>query len=192
MTKTTAPYLPSFTGPIEGYVTNFLRKHYWKVAAGMELEDAMQEARLVFLRCASKYGLTDTPQHFMALFKTAWHNHYIDLARGDSDARAVISYGYERDITSSVDDALLDLLDMIPACLDNDGYLNALLREAPNDVATILSFFLEAPPALIKRAGEAWTSSGRKQQDGNNMLCEVLGFPKGTDVVGKLTAYFLR
>lgn len=186
------PYLPSFAGPIEGYVTNFLRKNYWKVAASMEMDDAMQEARLVFLRCASKYGLVDTPQHFMALFKTAWGNHFIDLSRGDSDARATISYGYDRGAPSHQEEATLDLLEMLPDCLDNDGYLRALLREAPQDVVTILSFFLNAPPVLIKRAGEAWTASGRKQQDGNNMLCEILGFPKGTDVVGKLTTYFLN
>ncbi|TXH49519.1 MAG: hypothetical protein E6Q97_22545 [Desulfurellales bacterium] len=185
--KIARKYLPRFEGPIEGYVTNFLRQHHWKVASSMETDDAIQEARLVFLRCASKYGITDTPQHFMALFKTAWTRHFLDLARLDSDAREVITYGHEAAVREDEDP--LNLLDLVPGDLDTAGYLNTLLREAPRDIITILSFFLSSPPALARAAGEAWSGAGRKQQDGNRMLCEVLGFPRGTDVLGKVEAY---
>lgn len=180
-------YLPRFEGPIEGYVTNFLRREHWKVAASMEVEDAMQEARLVFLKCASRYGLTDTPQHFMALFKTAWGRHFLDLARQDSDARKVITYSHTA-IAEEGEDPL-EVLDLVPGDLDAEGYLMTLLKEAPRDVITVLSFFMAAPPALAKAAGEAWTGKGRKQQDGNRMLCEILGFPSGTDVMGSVESY---
>lgn len=182
-------YLPRFEGAIEGYVMNYLRQHQWKVAASMEHDDSMQEARLVFLRLASKYGVMDTPQHFMALFKTAWHRRFLDLARGDSNSRSVFVGGFSLGTDT---DEPHSLLDMIIGEEDNAGYLNTLLREAPRDVITILSFFVTAPPTLIQAAGEAWTGKGHKRRDGNQMLCQLLGFTKGTDVLGIVTTYFNR
>lgn len=179
-------YLPTYEGAISGYVLNFLRRNYWRVAASHERDDVLQESYEVFLRCAERYGLMDTPKHFMALYKTAWTNHFHDLARKDSTERSAVTYGYDTMLT---DDEVLSLLDIIPGELDTHGYLNTLLQEAPRDVATILAFFLNAPPVLLQRVSEAWTRSGRRKADGNNMLCELLGFPKGTDLIGKVEAY---
>ena len=188
-TSTKRKYLPRFEGPIEGYVKNYLAKHYWKVASSMEHDDCMQEAFLVFLRCAEKYGVMDSPQHFMALFKTAWIRHYTDMAYKDSAAREVLSYGHQ---VESEEDGVHDLLDLVPGDLDTDGYLSRLLAAAPHDVATVLSFFLSAPPQLIQAVGEAWAAKGRKHKDGNKMLCQALGFPRGSDLIGSVERYLLH
>ena len=83
MVKRVQIYFPKFEGAVEGYVKNFLKKNLWRVAATMEFEDAMQEAYLLFLILKEKYGPTDTPQHFMGLYKSSWARRFNDLSTVD-------------------------------------------------------------------------------------------------------------
>lgn len=180
-------YLPRFEGAIEGYVVNFTRTNLWRVQSSMEFEDVIQEAHVVFLRLASKYGLTDTPQHFMALFKTAWTNHFTDLSRTDSSLRLCV---LDSQMVEDEDGTYSTLMDSLPGDLENCGYLHQLLEEAPADIRTVLSFFFNAPDHLVEKLTAAWKQAGRRDDGGNTMLCETLGFPRGTDVVARVSQYF--
>src|ERR1700760_3791319 len=73
-------YLPEWKGEIEGYVMNTITRHGWRVESTHRREDLKQEAYIVFMRCAAKYPMLDTPQHFMSLFKRAWTNALNDLS----------------------------------------------------------------------------------------------------------------
>lgn len=181
-------YVPRFEGAIEGYVVNFLRTNFWRVQGSMEFQDCMQEARYLFLRLADRYGILDTPQHFMALFKRSWHNHFTNLSNTDTKLRAEVS-----DSQLSMDDGdatYVSMVERIVGETECSGYLMVLLQQAPSDVRTVLSFFMVAPKEVVELACDSWRSSGRKKEGGNSMLCQLLGFAPGTDVLGKVADYF--
>lgn len=75
-------YWPKWTRELEGYAYNAIRRRWPRLAPWYEWEDVMQEAYLVFLLCANRYGgAVDNPAWFMALYKTAWSRRLTDLAK---------------------------------------------------------------------------------------------------------------
>ena len=73
-----------FTGPIEGYVKNFLKRNQWKVQHTLDFEDCVSEAKLTYIRLIRRLeknnSKVENAKHFMSLFKTAWGRYFIDLA----------------------------------------------------------------------------------------------------------------
>lgn len=158
-------YSPVFKGPIEGYVVNHLRKNLWKLAGTHDHCDAMQEAYLVFMRVSDRYPQMDTPQHFMALFKTAWERHFIDLSHKATKSRNIQGWtdlGHDNPPDSIGE-------------LENSGYLLTLLRQAPAEVLLVLNLCLNAPQELLELAARAWEAKGSK---GEVLLCRMLGLPE--------------
>jgi hypothetical protein len=180
------PAIPEFKGPIEGYVVNYLSANYWRVKNNMEYEDMMQEAQVVYLRLVRKYPDIDTPQHFMALFKTSWGNHFVDFTNKETNARALM---YENQF-QDVEDTMSNFMSSIMGDSNNNGYLLILIKEAPAEVRQVLSLFLNAPSEILDLASKAWKDGGRNQDYGNNMLCKLLGIEPGTDVIGIVQRYF--
>jgi len=74
---------------------------------------------------------------------------------------------------------------------DTNGMLELMVQQAPNEVRMVLNLLLKAPTELLEMASEAWRSSGKRKAEGNNMINRCLGFPKGTDSLGKVHRYFL-
>lgn len=179
-------YIPEFKGPIEGYVVNYITKQHWRLARTHDRDDMMQEAHVVFLRCAAKYPIIDTPQHFMALFKTAWSNHVNDLSVKATAARALVSENL-----FEAEDEEVWLRDHAGE-LDNDGQLAVMLRQAPREVLMVLNLFLNAPQELLELATQAWVTSGRRRVDGNVMVGRLLGLDPEQDPLGKVHDYFGR
>ncbi len=173
-------YRPEFKGPVEGWVVNHLKTNYWRVAKTMQRDDVLQEAYLVFMRCAAKYPIMDTPQHFMALFKTAWINQFTDFANKDTASRVVTEMPRIR-----VDD---DLVEYEPAGeADNDGYLSVLLSEAPKEVLMVMNLFLSAPQEIVELALASWRGKDRRcKAGGSKRINQMLGLPPDLDVI-KLT-----
>lgn len=178
-------YLPEWEGPIEGWTVNFLAKHHWKVARTMPREDAMQEAVVVFLRLRRKYCMRDVdpvtdPPHFMALYKTSWQRHFIDLANADTEDRVCTSMpedheGVEREQTG---------------CTDNDGVLAVMVRQAPREVSMVLALFLNAPQELLDLALNSWRNAGRGRPAESTRINQLLGLPSGYDSLGAVSEYF--
>jgi len=177
-------YIPEFKGPLEGYVVNYINKQHWRLARTHDREDMKREAHYVFLRCAAKYPIIDTPQHFMALFKTAWSNHVTDLSHKATAARAIVSENQFDD-----DDEEAWAHDHAGE-LDNDGQLAVMLRQAPREVLMVLNLFLNAPQELLDLATQAWVTSGRRRVDGNVMVGRLLGMDPEQDPLGQVHEYF--
>jgi len=179
-------YKPEFTGPIEGWVVNFLTKHYWRVERSMDRDDAMQEAREVFLRISNHYaGKIETPQHFMSLFKTSWTNHFTDLANADTLRRCEISLTPGPEDDGDVRD--------LPGVSDNDGALATLLRQAPDEVKMVLNLFLNAPQEILDMALGSWNGRDRRcRTGGSKKICQLLGLPEHLDVMQMTLDHFER
>ena len=176
-------YSPKFEGPIMGYVANSLTGHVWKVAPLYDRDDLMQEAYLVFLRCASKYPALDEGKHFMALFKTAWSNHMILLARKATKNRFTVSEAQlDRDDGS-------EWRREAPGDLDNEGLLRTMVRQAPSEVLMVLNLFLSAPAELLELATTTWSSQASRGADPNEFVCRALGLPAGSKPIEQVREY---
>jgi len=181
-------YLPEYKGAIEGYVVNYLSRHLWKVRPLYDHEDAMQEAYEVFMRCCAKYPIIDTPQHFMALFKTAWARHFVDLAAKASEARAEFSASGVRLRDGQEEED--DLIGGIVGELDNDGALAVMIRQAPEEVVMVLNLLLNAPQELLDLAMKTWRMQGRYREDGDAAIARMLGRPVGSTPMTDTHNYF--
>lgn len=169
--------LPEFKGPIEGFTVRFLTKNFWRVQASMEFEDAMQEARCVFYKVIRKYKKARQPQHVMALYKTAWSRRFTDLAHRDNNQRTEMQVAEPWSLEQTGE-------------LDSDSMLLTMLQQAPAEVKTVLSLFLNAPSELLELAVDSWRGSGHYSPEGNKMLCLYLGYEPGTDIIGIVREYF--
>lgn len=176
-------FMPQFKGPIEGWVVNHLRKHYWRVSNTHEHEEVMQEAYIVFLRCAARYSSVKEPQHFMALFKSAWINEFNDLSTRATAARVTVA------VSSLSDDEEAPALDLV-GDLENAGQLLTMIRQAPREVLMVLNLFLNAPQELLELAAATWRASGKYRADGDKAVSRMLGLPEGSQPVTNTRAYF--
>ena len=177
-------HTPLFAGPIEGWTVNYCKVNFWRVQSSMMWDDVMQEANVVFLRCQAKYPDIETPQHFMALYKTAWTHHFTDLAFGDSKLKVMVSTTLAESDTDGVEfEATGDLY--------NDGHLATLLRQAPSEVLMVLNLFLSAPTEIIEVALSGWQGRDRRcKTGGSKRICQMLGLSQDLDVMKMVEDYF--
>ena len=171
-------YSPEWNGYYDGYLANFLSTNYWRVQSLMEYEDCKQEAALVFAKLVNRYGCVDTPQHFMALFKSAWVNRFNDLSKKDTRFRRM-AYG---DVYESSLEGLED-----SRCDYNEGMLSVMMQQAPAEIKSVLRLFLTAPVEALDSLARMM---GTKEQFTEKQLCTILGLKRGTKIKQKINNYF--
>ena len=181
-----------FSGPIEGYVKNFLRKNQWKVQHILDFEDCVSEAKLTYVRLIRRLEKNNckvkNAKHFMALFKTAWGRYFIDLAHKDSKKKET---PFREFATEENDDWLLDSEFMSEYSI-NTGYFEVLLQQAPTEVKQVLDLLLDAPKDALVDASTAWSSNAKDTTIlGNAFLCRMLGYNASeVNLVAKVKLYF--
>lgn len=177
-------FSPEFKGPIEGYVVNFMKKNLWRIERTMTRDDAMQDAYVVFLRVGNKYPDIEAPEHFMALFKTAWYRHFTDLANADTASRVLTHLVVRNEDGAEVEhDPMGDL--------DNDGMLAVKIRQAPSEVTAVLNLFLSAPQELLEVALGAWNGPDKRcRAGGSERINKMLGLPLHVDALKAVHDYF--
>lgn len=177
-------YSPEWKGPIEGYTTNFINRQGWRVLRTHDFKDCMQEAYLVFMRCAERYPIIDTGAHFMSLYKRALTNHMHDLAEKATSANRMVP-----EVAQDREEGGEWARDSVGE-LENLGQLLIMLQQAPREVMMVINLFLNAPTELLELASQAWAAQGRRKADGNAMISRLLGIPAERDVLGQIERYF--
>lgn len=178
------PYRPVWAGPFETYTRRYIAKNLWRLSRTCDADDAMQEARIVFLDCTRRYtGRVDNPAWFMALYKMALFGRFDDLATQDTRYRSV---GVLMCEVVTEEDA--SPIEAIGTC-ENEGVLHTIIRQAPDEVRSVLSLLLNAPAEILELAAEAWGAQGKKSAFGNAMLCRMLGLPERADPLGAVRDY---
>ena len=182
-------YTPEWKGPIEGYVVNRLPDVLWRVERTHDRDDVLQEAKMTFWRCCLAYSTIDTPQHFMALFKTAWTRRVHELANKNTKVNLATAVGAHFD-----EDSPRAQAHEIAGDLNNTGILNIMMRQAPREVMMVLNLFLNAPSELLGMAEQAFADSnkGVAKNDQNAMVRRLLGPSVGERPVDAVRAYFLE
>lgn len=131
-------YQPRWSGVFEGWAKKWVRNHFWRVAKHFQdQEDALQECAFLFYWARRKYaGRYDSPQHFMALYKTIVYREWIAFAADDRRLRVAEDYPEELMVTHE-----LPLGEMAVAFHQQSKELQLVLSvisEAPSDVLKIL------------------------------------------------------
>ena len=131
------PFVPQWSGPIQGHAINSIKKMYPALCAEHEFDDLLQEAYIVFMKCERKYkGTVDNAAWFMSLFRTALQNRLYTLA------------GKCHDTIS------LDALTLAQEPVEQDtNFLRQVVRELPSEVQDLLRVF--SSPDLPKVSGPA-------------------------------------
>jgi hypothetical protein len=174
-----------FKGPVEGYVVNYVTRNGWKVASSQTRDDLMQDAYIVYARVIAKYPAVSDAPHLMSLFKTAWHRHFLDLAKADTQARAVLAPLVSRDEDGREVD-----LDPVGAT-DNDGCLAVMVRQAPREVGAVLNLFMSAPQELLELALSSWQGPDKRTKArGCEKINRLLGLPPHLDSLQAVHDYF--
>jgi len=171
-----AEYRHSFKGPIEGYVVNFLIRDLWKLEPTYGFHDSLNEAWVVFDRVAKTYPDVED-KHFMALFKRAWANRVIDMAKKATRQREEIPV--HEIVAESVGDR------------HNSGYLQVLIKQMPHELASVIRLFLSAPEELLSQVTGTRRST-KKRQISNAMVSTWLGLPAGSQPIDDVEDYFTK
>ena len=166
---TNRQYNPVWSKEIEGYTCNFMKKNFWRVQAHMEYTDAMQEAKLLFLKLKHKYGSMDTPQHFMAIYKVSLVNEFNEIAIRDGKYRNEVS---DSQILDTEDFNYADIMMNVTGDTDNEGMLRIMVQQAPSEVKQVLKLFVDTPIEVLEFCSKVWKENrGKNSEFGNNHLC---------------------
>lgn len=144
----------------------------------MEHEEVMQEAYIIYLRCITKYTEVTEPKHFVALFKTSWHNQFTDMAYKSSSSSCEIS--------SDVEESQVE----IAGDLDTSGYLSILLHQAPSEIKQVFLLFLSAPTEIYELFSDVHQRKENKYKNRNRVINRMLGFEKDRDIMSEVVSYF--
>jgi len=149
-----------------GWAIKLATKSLWRVAPAMDMDDLVQDAHWIWLKCERRYGSEIEDRHRMALFKTAYKRHLDTLAR----SRVAGGEVYMDDRRAAPDDAhTLMLIDRGPKAL----------RQLLGAVSTV------APRQRRRRYGRL------RRRASTNDLLQALGavVPEGMDVAGDIRRY---
>ncbi len=173
-----------YQASISGYVINFLKKNYWRVASTMTYDDVQQEAYLVFVRVDRLYPDVED-KHFMALFKSAWARQFVDFAHADT----------AREIECQIPEYRSESGEYVQVEyageLSNGGELATAIRQAPSEVKAVLNLFLSAPQELFELAIASWRGQDKRMKNRDSKkICKMLGLDENLDVMKMTYDYF--
>jgi len=172
-------------GVFEAYTASFIRKNLWRLSRTCDADDAMQEARIVFLRCARKYkDAVDNAAWFMALYKQSLAARFADLATCDTRYRSTGELMC--DVVSDADGVVPEPV----GSLANEGELSLMVSQAPSEVREVLALMLGAPTEILELAASAWRAHGKKSAFGNSMLNRLLGRAPDYPTLDRVQEYF--
>ncbi len=175
-------FVPKFNRSISGWSVKFIRKNLWRLHCQGDFDDMFQEAYLIFLVCAKKYGggCAKNGAHFMALYKRAFINHFTDLTKKASkDRELLISNISERDGKE------VNCFDMMPGSLPNEGEMRTYIRQCPKPMQM---FIAAMESGLISQTLQADAKkrgvSVKQQYLGKNRIARIIfqGDPKDLEV----------
>jgi len=152
-----------------GWLLNTVRANYWRVCASCDIDDLLQDGRILFIRLQRRYP-DARPPHLMRLFQIAFINHLHDLSkrdcyiprRGAKDKR-----GFKPEFVP------LELADEEPV-LCPYAELVAYVLDCPEPVRSILI-------ALYRASGKALRQPYRirhgHRETGGERLARLAGLP---------------
>lgn len=179
-------YRPVFRGHLEGFAVKYMKANHWRIKQRCpEWEDAMQEARMVYMHCVRMYSDThkaSTSKHFMALYKRCLINHVINLSKKDTNCRHFWNQ-FETEEQEHTETQALQ------GETENAGVLLTLVRQAPQEVSLTLMLLLNAPTEVLDLV---YKGNSMRSSEHSRRLGALLGLPEGSDPLKATRQYLLE
>lgn len=171
MLKRRFKFVPTWEGPIEAWAIGYALTNVWRVQPEHDVDDIMQEARILFLRCRELYWPNvQEPKHFMALFKMAFTNKIINLSNRRT-RRGEVQIDYDSiEAKRRVADHALDEVDIYDLASANEP-LERLIRQLVDSTMS--------PRPMRLGKGQPFR---RKRETTNQFLARIAGVDASTDV----------
>lgn len=85
--------IPEWTGAVEGWSKRWVRTNFWRVEVTLgSREDALQQCGMIFAKVCRRYETrVDNAAWMMTLYKRALFNHWIILARKETDNKRMLT-----------------------------------------------------------------------------------------------------
>jgi hypothetical protein len=156
-------YSPTWEGPIEGWTVNYLKNQAWRTEPEMDLDDLVQEAFLIFDKCAGAYPRVTSPSHFMSLYKTSIINRVHRLAGNRSRRKEVHVTG------KNEEGELVDGLELIPTGFEEqeDVEIRLLMEDLPGPIFRVLK------AAMDGDLEQEFVRSEGIRETTNQFLCRI-------------------
>lgn len=201
-------YRPIYAGTLEAWTVKYAAKNAWRTAPEHDLEDLLQEGRLLFETLREKYPAVIEGAHFTSIYQRSYMNLITDLAwartrRPDTvSADAPIdAEGNSFTLRAAVTDPGYAAVESDMLLADAPPYINALLQklvlgpeagarraELAARAAGITADTAVAPMAPRMQYRAARTSGGRKRRETNReFVARLCG---GADVIDQVLAFF--
>lgn len=158
-TRASTGWLPQWDDKIQKWTRGFVSKNLWRCDNIHDVDDLMQDAYLLFLKIKHAYPRINKSSAFLNVYKAALRNALHDHARGMMVKNPVFVDTFE-------DDASSFYADRIVGEVTNNGYLAALLQEAPEELRMAL--------ALLNNNPEAVRGDGDRRENLNQKLRRLL------------------
>jgi len=175
-------YTPKFKGVLEGWATNYIVKHIWRVQPEHDMDDLLQDAYCIFLTCRDKYPAVTEEAHFFSLFKRSLFNHIAHLSNMRT-LRAEIQPDFFAQEGEPQSDGLANIQD---TGLDVTEFeLRVIIADAPEPYRTMMTKIMDEGLVEHTRVGQI--------RETTNQLLERLAGVKlpGVDIRGVIE-YLVR
>lgn len=164
MIRKKLPFNPVFYGVYQQWAYKEIERNFWRLHYLYDVDDLAQDAYLKFLQCQLRYvGVIETPEHFMALYKTAFRNHLHDLASSTITSSGIFTVGEVEESDGMIE--------------DGQGELAVLLSRAPYPLNLLFSAIetIEFNRLLTKDRKRQSYGSVSYRETTNELFCRLLG-----------------
>ena len=199
-------HVVEWEGPFEKYSAGVIRKNMWRFWGMHEFDDLLQEAACVFYEVRRDYAnKVDSPQHLMAIFKTALFRKVVydmsQKARKKKDRELTECMipdlvGEAGQHSPTIRAASFSKLERVAMQGDFNPYpsshMSVLLKEAPKQVRQVFSL-LTSMTTEVATVIETAQKAQRRACFNNKHLCDLLGYDSSEiDLVGMCQEYMLQ
>jgi DNA-directed RNA polymerase specialized sigma24 family protein len=125
-------YTARWNRAFEGRAINLAKQFYPRLCVDYEIDDLVQEAYIVFLKCKRKYeGTVDNPKWFMSLYNRALTNKLITLSAKTAQYSFIASTDTLPEVATKYD----------------ESFLRVVLQELPDEVKDLFKAVCEGTMA---------------------------------------------
>lgn len=172
------------------FLINTAKREFWRVASSYDIDDLIQDGYVCYYKCVKAYPALivteptkDQRRNFMALVRTAFGNHIINLANKRTKSPSIV-----QSVDSLVEgEELVSSSQMVSF---SEGSFSVLVASAPAEIQALVRLLVSDTESAVEylkiKKGRRWF-----RETTNEYYCRILGLdPKKEDVVSRVRAYF--
>ena len=173
---------------VVGWIKNYSRKNYWRVArTGMDLDDLIQDGLVCAYKCRERYGDDLDIPHFMRLVQITFSNHITDIIRQQFKSSEVkISDVVKNRLGEEPIANEADAIDRIAEPTPPPQELSILIAELPVHLRNAVELLISDPVQFRKQFRQRLNGASDTL---SKRLAGLIGWPENLDFEIELRSY---